>query len=74
VGRRGAGRKVTDFLRAVQAGPDETVSFGWVVWPDKATHDAAWGKIMDDPEMQQLQMPYDGKRMIFGGFEELVSS
>lgn len=63
--------KVTDFKRAVQAAPDETVAVGWIAWPDKATRDSAWEKLMADPEMQSLSMPFDGKRMIFGGYEGL---
>ncbi len=63
--------KQTDLIRAVQATPDETVSFGWVIWADKEAHDAGWGGVMQDSEMSALQMPYDGKRMIFGGFESI---
>lgn len=66
--------KVTDFRRAVQATADETVVFSWVEWPDKATRDAGIAKMMADPRMDPSApgsppMPFDGKRMIFGGFE-----
>ena len=61
--------KVTDFKRSVQATADETVCVGWIVWPDKAARDAAWEKLMADPDMQNMAMPFDGKRMIFGGFD-----
>lgn len=69
--------KVTDFRRAVQATPGETVAFSWVEWPDKATRDGAMKKMMEDPRMDpsapgNLPMPFDGKRMIFGGFEQVV--
>lgn len=66
--------KVTDFQRAVQATGDETVCFSWVEWPDKATRDAGMEKIMNDPAMspENTQMPFDGKRMIFGGFVPVV--
>lgn len=64
--------KVTDYKRAVQATADETVVLGWITWPDKATRDAGWEKIMQDPRMQGLDQPFDGKRMIFGGFEVVV--
>jgi len=64
--------KVTDFKKAVQAASDETVVFSWVLWPDKATRDAAWGKLMDDERMKNIAMPYDGKRMIYGGFEAIL--
>ncbi|MBN8480512.1 MAG: DUF1428 domain-containing protein [Xanthomonadales bacterium] len=62
--------KVTDFARAVQATAEETVMFSWVEWPDKATRDAAVKKMMEDPRMDPKEnpMPFDGKRMIFGGF------
>jgi uncharacterized protein YbaA (DUF1428 family) len=63
--------QVTDFFRAVAARDDETVAFSWVEWPDKATRDAGVKKMMDDPRMDPsaTPMPFDGKRMIFGGFE-----
>ena len=66
--------KLTDFKRAVQAKPDETVVFSWVEWPDKATRDAAMQKFRSDPRMTQQSepMPFDGKRMIFGGFKVSV--
>ncbi|MDP1027411.1 DUF1428 domain-containing protein [Sphingomonas sp. KR1UV-12] len=63
--------KVTDFRRAVQATEDETVAFSWIVWPDRATADASEAKMMEDPRMHDLGMPFDGKRMIFGGFEPI---
>jgi uncharacterized protein YbaA (DUF1428 family) len=69
--------KVTDFRRAVQATAEETVAFSWVEWPDKATRDAGMKKMMEDPRMDPSSpgnppMPFDGKRMIFGGFEQVV--
>ncbi len=66
--------KVTDFQRAVQATEDETVVFSWIEWPDKATRDAGMEKMMKDPRMDPAAnpMPFDGKRMIFGGFEPVV--
>ena len=66
--------KLTDFARAVQAGPEETVVFSWIEWPDKATRDAGTRKMMEDPRMTSgaADMPFDGKRMIFGGFECVV--
>ena len=62
--------KLTDFHRAVQATDEETVVFSWVEWPDKATRDAGVKKMMEDPRMDPAAnpMPFDGKRMIFGGF------
>ncbi|MBV9571126.1 MAG: DUF1428 domain-containing protein [Alphaproteobacteria bacterium] len=64
--------KQTDFKRAVQAKDDETVVFSWIEWPDKATRDAAMEKMRNDERMMSEPMPFDGKRMIFGGFEPLV--
>jgi len=63
----------TDFARAVAATPEETIVFSWVEWPDKATRDAAWEKLRDDPRMMDLPMPFDGKRMIFGGFDAIFT-
>lgn len=71
--------KVTDFRKAVQATDDEDVVFSWIEWPDKATRDAAFAKMMspdnDDPRMDQAKnpVPFDGKRMIFGGFAPVVT-
>ena len=69
--------KLTDFRRAVQATADETVLFSWIEWPDKATRDAGMKKLMDDPRMDPSTpgnppVPFDGKRMIFGGFVPVV--
>ena len=68
----------TDFQRAVQAGEDETVVFSFVEWPDKATREAAWAKMGElsktdarvSPEANP--MPFDGARMIYGGFAPVV--
>jgi uncharacterized protein YbaA (DUF1428 family) len=68
--------KQTDFRRSVQAKDGETVVFSWIEWTDKATRDAAWAKIMEDPEMQpdHANMPFDGVRMFWGGFEIILDS
>jgi uncharacterized protein YbaA (DUF1428 family) len=67
--------KVTDFYRSVQAEEGENVVFSFIVWPDKATRDSAWEKIMADPEMQPSgDMPFDGKRMFWGGFKPFVNT
>ena len=62
--------KLTDFQGAVQARDDETVVFSWIEYPDKATYEAANRKMQDDPRMKEMSkdMPFDGKRMIYGGF------
>jgi uncharacterized protein YbaA (DUF1428 family) len=63
--------KVTDFKGAVKAKPDEIVVFSWLEYPDKATRDAANKKMMEDPKMKDMgkNMPFDGMRMIWGGFQ-----
>jgi uncharacterized protein YbaA (DUF1428 family) len=63
---------VTDFFRATQAKDDETVIFSWVEYPDKATRDAANQKMSADADMMNMEMPFDGKRMFWGGFEQVV--
>jgi uncharacterized protein YbaA (DUF1428 family) len=62
--------KLTDFHMAVKAEADETVVFGWIEWPSKAARDAGMAKVMADPRMapDACPMPFDGKRMIYGGF------
>ncbi len=66
--------ETTDFRKAVKAKDDEAVVFSWIEWPDKQTRDAAMAKIMSedfsDERMDQEKnpMPFDGKRLIFGGF------
>jgi uncharacterized protein YbaA (DUF1428 family) len=71
--------KLTDFRRAVQATADESVVFSWIEWPDKTTRDAAMGKMEElmktDPRMspEKNPMPFDGKRMIYGGFAPVVA-
>jgi uncharacterized protein YbaA (DUF1428 family) len=66
--------KVTDFKRAVQAKEDESVVFSWFEYPDRATRDAANQKMMSDPRMKEMgaSMPFDGKRMIMGGFASIL--
>jgi uncharacterized protein YbaA (DUF1428 family) len=70
--------KLTDFRKAVQATEDETVVFSWIEWPDKATRDAAvksMGEIMETDERfdkEKNPMPFDGKRLIYGGFSPVV--
>lgn len=72
----------TDFRMAVKAEDDEEVLFSWIEWPDKATRDAAFATMsgwMEDPSKADSRMdpaknpmPFDGKRMIFGGFVPVV--
>lgn len=64
--------KQTDFYRAVDRQEGETACFSWIEWPDKATRDAAFAKMMANEETMATPMPFDGKRMIFGGFVPVV--
>lgn len=66
--------QTTDFKRAVKLEEGEQVVFSWITWPDKASADAAWEKMQNDPAMQDMDMPFDGKRMIWGGFETVFES
>ncbi len=67
--------KLTSFPMAVKLETDETVVFSWIVWPSKDARNAGMEKAMKDPRMQPSQsMPFDGKRMIFGGFEVLMEA
>ena len=60
---------LTDFFMAVKAQAGENVVFSWMAWPDKATRDEGWQKMMADERMKdQGEMPFDGKRMFWGGF------
>ena len=69
----------TDFRKSVKAKDDEDVVFSWIEWPDKKTRDEAMAKMMDpdhkDPRMdiEKNPMPFDGKRMIYGGFKPVVT-
>ena len=66
--------KVTSFTMAVKRAPDEAVVFAWIEWPSKAARDAGMAKAMEDPRMQPgaSPMPFDGQRMIYGGFEPIL--
>jgi len=66
--------KVTDFRKAVDAQPGEKIVYSWFEYPDRQARDAANEKFMSDPQMAEMgkDMPFDGKRMIMGGFEAIV--
>ena len=66
--------KVTDFRMAVNAKPDEKVVFAWFEYPDRQTRDSVNEKMRSDPRMKDMgeTMPFDGKRMIYGGFDAIV--
>jgi uncharacterized protein YbaA (DUF1428 family) len=63
---------LTDFYKATQAKDDETPIFSWVEYPDKATRDAANKRMSEDPDMGGITMPFDAKRMFWGGFEQIL--
>lgn len=67
--------KVTSFPQSVLLKPDETVIFSWVVYKSRAHRDEVFAKVMSDPRlhMDHKDMPFDGQRMFFGGFETIVS-
>lgn len=60
--------ELTSFPKAVQRGADETVVFGWVVWPSKETRQAGMAMAEKDERLANSDMPFDGKRMVMGGF------
>lgn len=66
--------EVTSFPMAVKCKPDETVVFSWITWPSRSARDQGMEKVMADPRLQPdvNPMPFDGKRLIFGGFEPIV--
>lgn len=66
--------QATDFYRAVKAEPDETIAFSFIEWPDKASRDQAWQKIMADDRMKHGGRLFDGTRMFWGGFEVVIDS
>lgn len=65
--------KVNDFRTAVLAQEGENVVFSWIIWPSKEVRDEGHKKVMNDPRMKDgaAEMPFDGKRLIYGGFEVL---
>ena len=68
--------KLTSFPMAVQCKPDETVVFSWIIWPSRVVRDEANKKVVADPRMKALEdsMPFDGKRMIYGGFQMILEA
>ena len=67
--------QVTDFYRAIKAEDGDTVAFSFIEWPDKATRDEAWGKIMQDESLRpQGELPFAGPRLFWGGFEKILDT
>ena len=68
--------KLTSFTLAIKREPTEAVVFSWITWPSRAVRDEAWKKVMADPRMQAADraVPFDGKRLIYGGFQVLLQA
>lgn len=68
--------KLTSFTMAVKREDSEAVVFSWITWPDKAVRDAAWEKLMTDERLSSAAnpMPFDGKRLIYGGFQMILQA
>jgi len=67
--------ETTSFPMAVKRQSDESIVFSWITWPDKKTADACWASFETDPRWEAMkEMPFDGKRMIFGGFDTIFKA
>jgi uncharacterized protein YbaA (DUF1428 family) len=66
--------KLTSFPLAVKRKDDETVVFSWITWPSRAARDEGMKRSMEDPRLKNATMPFDGKRLIYGGFKVIVSA
>ena len=68
--------KINSLHTTVLRKDDETIILSWVTWPDKATRDAGWEKLMNDPRMQPdiNPMPFDGSRLIHAGFDVIMDA
>ena len=66
--------EVTSFPMAVKCEENEVVVFSWVVWPSKEVRHKGWQEVMQDPRMnpETNPMPFDGKRLIYGGFSNVI--
>ncbi|MBU2870899.1 DUF1428 domain-containing protein [Colwellia sp. E2M01] len=67
--------EITSFPLAVKKQVGESIVFSWVTWPSKEVRDLGWQKMMDDPKMapENNPMPFDGKRLIYGGFNTILN-
>jgi uncharacterized protein YbaA (DUF1428 family) len=66
--------KITDFHRSVRKKDDEAVLFSWIEWPSREARDTGVKALMQDERMKTLKMPFDGQRLIFGGFSPIVET
>ena len=64
--------KLTSFPMAVQRKADETVVFAWITWPSCAVREEGMKKVREDARMKDMAMPFDGQRMIYGGFQVML--
>ncbi len=64
--------KLTSFTMAGKREPGETVVSSWITWASRPVRDEGWQKVTSDPRMADMQMPFDGKRMIYGGFQMIL--
>ncbi|QBG34602.1 DUF1428 domain-containing protein [Litorilituus sediminis] len=66
--------EITSFPMAVKREANESVVFSWIIWPSKETREAGWQALIEDPRMdpENCPMPFDGKRLIYGGFNILL--
>ena len=64
--------EITSFPRAVQAKEDEVVIFSWVVYGSRQSRDEVVARVMADPRLKGAEMPFDGKRLIYGGFQPFL--
>lgn len=65
--------ELTSMPMAVKCKPDETVAFSWIMWPDKETRDKGMALMMEDERMANMDMPFDLKRVIYGGFVPILN-
>ncbi|MBS0125295.1 DUF1428 domain-containing protein [Thetidibacter halocola] len=63
--------EVTSFPMAVKRAPGEKIVFSWILWPDKATAERCWASMETDARWQEMTMPFDGKRMVYGNFDTI---
>jgi uncharacterized protein YbaA (DUF1428 family) len=66
--------KINSMHTAVQRKEGEAIIFSWIIWPSKEIRDAGWGRMMEDSRMADQEMPFDGSRMIFGGFSMVLEA
>ncbi len=66
--------EVTSFPKAVQRKPDETVVFAWITWASRSARDEGMKRAAKDARVQNIDMPFDGKRMILGGFDVMLET